>query len=290
MAEITDDTRDIAAAVIAGRESADAGERVHLLSVLGADIPIATTRDGNVRVFDEALKHGENLRPTPVRRKGRVTLTEAKSFIDYVNRFKTEGRTVVYASTARKELTAVFDEFFQGDMGQEGAAGWREHRAQYTCPLAPEWKLFAAQAGKELSQTAFGDFVEANMEYLASREGFPAPGDVLLMARSLVINTKGVFSRKTNVTTGESSLICETDHGAESTKIPRAFALALRVFEGGDAYAVEARLRFAMLNGTTPAFTFTLHRQAEIELEAFTDVRALVEGGTGVPLFAGEAG
>lgn len=300
MSEISDETRDIAAAVLAGRESATAENRVTTVETLGIDIAVAVQRDGSVHVLKEAIGQAEQLMLEPIRRKGHVTLTEVDSFNAYVNRFKSPERTVVYASSAHRRLTAVFDEFragavpvpdVEGDIDwQVGRAGWRQHRASYTCPLAPEWKTFTGAASKDMSQAAFGDFIEAQMEYLASGDGFAAPGDVLLMARSLVINSKGTFSRKLNPTTGESSLVCETDHGAESTKIPRAFLLALRVFEGGEAYAVEARLRFQMLNGTTPSFSFALHRQAEIELQAFTDVRAAVVKATGVPLFAGEAG
>ncbi len=298
--DMTDETRDIAAAVIAGQQAATVADRVTDVEALGIGIPVAVQRDGAVHVLKEALATAESLMVEPVRRKGHVTLTEVDSFNAYVNRFKTPGRTVVYASTAQRRLTAVLDEMREGAVPdpdvetdwQAGRAGWREHRASYTCPLAPEWKTFTAAASKDMSQSAFGDFIEANMEYLASSvtDGYPPPGDVLQMARSLVINSKGTFSRKLNPTTGESSLVCETDHGAESTKIPRAFALALRVFEGGEAYQVEARLRFAMLNGTTPSFSFTMHRQAEIELQAFTDVREAVVKATGVPLFAGEAG
>lgn len=286
--EINDETRDTAAAVQAGRESASAEERTFHLEVLGQTIPIAVNGT-QVVVLHDAIKQAEQLGPAPLRRALGLNFTEVKSFNAYVSTYKHPKRTLIYADVTAKKLTAVFDDYELGAAEGLGGAGWRQHRATYTCPLSPEWKLFCSTAGRALGQMEFGDFIEANMEYLTSADGFPAPGDVLLMARSLVINTKGTFTRKVDVTSGNGTLICETDHGPESTKIPRAFLLALRVFEGGEAYQVEARLRFTMKENV-PSFTFTLHRVAEWEAKAFDDVREQVETGTGVLVLAGTPG
>lgn len=289
MNEINDDTRDIAAAVQAGRDAATADLRVTDVDVLGQTIPVCVNHNGDVFAMEGVIAQAERLAPAPARRKLALTFTEVASFVAYVNRFKHATRTAIYADVQRKQLTAVIDDFDEGGLKGNGGAAWREHRAAYSCPLAPEWLLFKQHANKAMSQGAFGDFIEANMEYLTSGDGFPAPGDVLLMARSLVINTKGTFTRKIDRTSGNGTLICTTDHGDESTKIPRAFLLALRVFEGGDARMVEARLQFTM-EGNSPAFTFVLHRVTEHEAEAFAEVRGIVEASTGCPLFAGTPG
>lgn len=281
------DLKDVQAIVAAGQESVTIEKRVATIKVNGIDVPVAANGVG-VAVIEAALAHSDARQLGPRRRTLNVVLADVASFIAYVNRHKDADSSVIYANPAHNTITCVFDDFPSGPAQTGGRALWREHRALYACPLAPEWVRWTALEGKAMGQVAFGDLIDAQMHDLTSGEGFASPPELLQMARSLQVNSVGRYKRVVNPTTGEGSLICETEHGPESTRIPRAFLLALRVFEGGALYQVEARLRFSMMNGA-PTFSFDLHRREELERDAFGDVRKAVSEETGVLQLAGVA-
>jgi uncharacterized protein YfdQ (DUF2303 family) len=260
---------DTAAAIEAGRKAADAKARTTWLEHpkdTAIRVPMALGADGDLEVQADALAELDKRfagRP----RAGVTALTEVDSFIAYLQRWGTES-TVVYANNASMSFEAVLD-----DHPPDGStAAARAHRATYTCPRSNEWNTWAALDGKALTQQQFADFIESRLEDLVGGDGFPAPTSVLQVGRSLNILTKGEFRRDLNPTTGDSILVCKTETDAKSTQIPRAFLIAIPVFEGGERYQVEARVRFALLEAR-PTFSFTLHRRAEIERDAFGEVR-----------------
>lgn len=277
-----------AAAIESGRRSADVNRRL----VVFEGVPVVAGADGGAAVAKDLLAELDARRPTPVRRKGTATLAELESFVEHVNRFKGPA-TVAFADVARFRVAAIFDYNPAGSASERDGdklAGWMEHRAVYVCPRSPEWVAWTERDGRPMTQTEFADFVEARLEDLrsGSKDDYPKPVDVLAMARNLMVRTSGTFQRTIDPTTGTGTLIAKTEHGAESTKIHRAFLLGLRVFEGGELYAVEARVRFSLVEGR-PAFSYQLYRRAELERDAFADVRAKVAEGTQVPVYAGAA-
>lgn len=275
-----------AAAIESGRRSADINRRL----VVFEGVPLVSSNDGGAAVAKDLLAELD-ARRLPARRKGIATLAELESFVELVNRFKGPA-TVAFADVSRFQVSAILDYNPPGAASpSDPLAGWMQHRAVYVCPRSPEWKAWTAHEGRPMSQTEFADFVEARLEDLRSGSkdaDYPKPVDVLAMARNLLVRTSGTFQRTIDPTTGTGTLIAKTEHGAESTKIHRAFLLGLRIFEGGELYAVEARVRFSLIEGR-PAFSYQLHRRAELERDAFADVRKKVADGTKVPVFAGAA-
>jgi uncharacterized protein YfdQ (DUF2303 family) len=279
---------DVDAAIGAGIDCAKIDDRITEVD----GVPIALVPDGmEIRTLEDALDLADARALGPRRRKGTANHQMVESFIDHVNRFKDE-HSAIFADVAGTKLTAVLDYHEKGPI--KGAAPrWGEHRSIYACPLSRQWKLWNAAANREMSQEAFGDFIDANLDDLASADPkapidvtFPAPAEVLKMARTLSIQSVGEFKREINPTTGEGALIFKDEHGPTSTKIPRAFLLKLPVFEGGELYQVEARLRFS-LNGGRPKFVFFLHQADVILRDAFDGVRVKVLEGTKLPVFVG---
>jgi uncharacterized protein YfdQ (DUF2303 family) len=286
MNEISDDTRDIAAAVQAGRESAEVAGRITTHILEGVPVPVVVNGTG-VRVASDVLQEVDRRRDQPARRVGTTVLDEVDSFIAYVNRFSKPDTTIIYAHQKTRTVTAVFDEHTPGP--DPRAAHWRQHRATYRCPLSPEWEKWSKVHGAKLSQTGFADFIDANMLDITSGNGYPTPGELLQMARNLQVTVGHRFKRVIDKATGTGTLIDETEHDASSTKIPRAFGLGIRVFEGGELHAVEARLYFAMTENV-PSFSVELYRKEEHEREAFAEVHKAVSTATGCLVLAGEAG
>lgn len=252
-------------------------------------IPVALVPPGaTFKILDELQARADSRADAPRRRKGTSNHSELASFIEHVNRFK-DADSAVFADTGAVRMTAVLD-YHQA--GAEKPPRWGEHRSVYVCPLSEQWRLWNANNGVKLAQDAFAQFIEDNMQDLASPSGngadkdLPMPSDVLTMARNLVIQSKGEFSRSINPTTGESSLVCKNENVTGSTKIPRAFLIGIPVFEAGAMYRVEARMRMDMSSGR-PTFSYVLYQPEVIKRDAFGEVRQMVKEQTALPVFAG---
>ncbi|HET6613627.1 MAG TPA: DUF2303 family protein [Kofleriaceae bacterium] len=281
------DLNDVAAAVAVGEQAAEADSRVLNFDIEPSDeeiedIPAVLLSEGQrFEVPTKLIEAIESRRAAPRRRSGIVSIDDLISFEAYLNKYK-RAQSSVFASLRRFVLTAVLDYHDPGPTG----AGWGEHRVIYGCPRAPEWELWSRVDGKSLSQTELADLIEERLEDLVGKGGFPPPVEVLEMARNLQVHTKGRFERKIDPTTGAYRLVATEDRESTSTAIPRAFLLGLRVFEGGERYQVEARLRLKMREGV-PMFSISLHRRTEIERDAFGDVVAHVQTATDLDVFGG---
>lgn len=258
-------------------------------------VPVAlVTTDGcgRIAVIGDALTELDKRAGGPLRRTGIVKLTEVDSFISFIGRWGGEA-TVVYADTAALGFVAVLNDHPVGD--GNGITAWRDHRVEYACPRSPEWIAWTAVDGEAMRQTEFADFIESRLEDIVqptSEDGginhiFPRPLELLEMSRNLHIHTKGTFQRTVDPTTGSYTLINKSEHEVGSTVIPRAFAIAIPVFEGGSRYELEARIRF-VLGEAGPAFSFALHRRVEIERVAFGAVRDQVGKETARQVLAGK--
>ncbi len=283
------DKNQIESALEAGEVLAALAPRMATLAhpeIPEIEIPIILDSTGTPLVFEAALATLDARADGPRRRKGTHRFTEVVSLIDYAKRYGNPAEAIVYADTAALAFVIVFDEHPPGN--DVADAAWREHRASYACPRSPEWLAWTALDGKAMTQEAFADFIEGRLEDLATGDGFPRATDVLTMARNLMIRTKGTFQREFNPTNGDSVLVNKTETDTGSTPIPRAFLLGIPVFEGGERYSVEARVRFGFVEGR-PAFSFTMHRRKEIERDAFQAVRSQIAIATGIAVLAGSA-
>ncbi len=274
---------ELAEAFEAGRDTRKIGDRIGRVERGALSVPVLLDEAGNVAVAEGVMVTLDEMEAGPRRRAGYSRHAELDSFIGYVNRFK-QAPSVIWADQAAFRVLAVFDYHPEG--ADPMAAGWARHRAAYECPRSESWKRWTSLDGRAQKQDAFADFIDENMADLASDDGYPKAADLLEMARDLRVHTVGKFERKINPTTGEGAMVCRTDNETTSSVIPRAFLIGISVFEGGDSYRVECRIRFAMLEGV-PTFSFGMHRRAEIERDAFGAVRKAVAEKTSLPVFVG---
>lgn len=236
------------------------------------------------REIQEAM---ESRLPAPRRRKDTVHATEIESFIALVNRWKLPNHTTIWAD-ALTVLRAVVDDHPAGPAD----AGWKEFAIVYRPPASSEWTKWTNTADKDLDQDSFATFIDDNLADVttvptAAKGQYPSPVELLEMARNLSIHTRGQFERKIDPTTGSGTLVIKDEHETYSSKIWKAFPLALRVFEGGKVYLVEARIKFRIVSGRA-IFSYSLYRKDEIRRDAFNELRTLVtEKCEGVPVYAG---
>lgn len=277
---------DTDSAIAAGEQLADIKSRVMMLADAGdptRSIPIGLVRgkDGSINVepLTDAMSALDTRASGPRRRSGHLVVTDATSFVAAVNRWGSPA-TVIYADVEAMKFAAVLDDH-PGSPRPE-VTQWRDHRVNYACPRSPEWLTWTSIDGKALTQLEFAELIESRLEDLVGAEGMPKPTEILQMARNLSVRTKGTYQREFNPTNGDSVLVCKTEQTSDSTPIPRAFSLAIPVFEAGERYQVEARIRFA-LTDRGPQFVVVLHRRKEIERDAFDGVRTHIAGATEQP-------
>lgn len=261
---------EVQSALGAGRELAAVEDRIMWFGdANGPQVPVSYAH-GAATLAVDILKAIEERREHPTHRHGTRTLTEVSSFIEAVNRWSSES-TVIYANAADFRLEAVLDENPAG-AAHAVAPDWRKDRIVYTCPRSSEWLAWTAIDGKEMPQAAFGDFLESRYEDIMVADGYPKPLEVLTVSRKLSVKTRGEYTREHDPTTGNHVLVSKSENTSDSTPIPRAFKIAIPVFEGGVRYEVEARVRMRVDGGAL--FTLILHRRKEVERLAFDGVRA----------------
>lgn len=239
--------------------------------------------NGDLRVLTSVLEAEDARAAAPRRLRGTAKHTTLESFIGHVDRFKDE-HSALWADD--NSITCIFD------YHAPRSPRWGQHRAIYTAPLSPQWKLWTGAADKLMSQDAFGDLLDLNLGDIAApqneedrQKGFASPSVLANIARSLQITARKFHERKLNPSTGEQTLVFREEHEESSTKIPPGFLLGIPVFVDGKLYRVEARLRIKVDNGVK--FGFLLPDDERILRDAYGEVRKQVAAATALPLFVG---
>ena len=279
----TSDTHD---AVIAGIDMAAIGSRTGEITLAGESVPVHLVNDNQrIEVPREALDLLDARALAPRRRTGLAHLDEIDSFVGHVNRFKGP-TTAVFADARARLLLAIYD--YHPGGADVSKAAWCQHRAGYTCPLSERWQAWTSISGELHSLDTFGEWIEDRFDDLVGGKQHPPPHDILALARNFELITNGTYKRRRDPRTGDFSLTStQSTDESQSTTVPRAFLIAIPVFEGDKLLReVEARIKIKVTDGK-PSIGFDLHRVREHVREAFADVRGAVEKACDVPVLAG---
>jgi uncharacterized protein YfdQ (DUF2303 family) len=247
-------------------------------------------------------KHLDEYRDKPERRKGTANLGTLQAFIDHANRFKDDD-SAIFASDdpKRPQLTSVLD---YHRAGSSADPRFGQHRGVYTFPLSEEWEAWNKMDGEPMSQGVFAAFLESHaidvadpataagsaVEY-AKKQGVEYVGASRLieLSRNLSITEHSKVTTATNLQTGEVQFSFVSEHRDETgqtVKLPGAFLLSLRVFRGGEAFQVVARLRHRKKESTV-LFFYELWRTDKVFEVAFGDACTKAAAETKLPLFVG---
>lgn len=225
------------------------------------------------------LEDMEQLLPTPNRIKQAIGLADAKSFIDYFQRFASD-TTVIFANQEARQVKAVFDY-------HTTAPAWCSHSATLALAHSDEWKAWAGQNGKSMLQRAFAEFVEDHIRDVVE----PAGAELLEVAKTLHANKKLQFRSGAELHNGQVQLtyneVIEGQAGAKGQlEIPRTIKLGLRVFKGTEPYAVSARLRYRISDEGVLSFSYHLDDLDRVLEDAFEQVLTQIRTNcNGAPLF-----
>lgn len=189
--------------------------------------------------------------PHPTRKKGRMVLGTAQSFSDWVNRNRTD-ETIILTDMKQTSITAIFNGDIPG-----GPAGWRDHTALYACPLSDEWTRWMERSQhtndvehkKGMAHANFVQFIEDNLLDITE----PASGAMLAMVRSFQAVKDVKFASAVRLDNGSVAFNYAETVDQQSTpgqlKMPEKFTITIPVFRDGQAYALDANLRYRIGQG-----------------------------------------
>ncbi len=207
---------------------------------------------------DETIQQFEGLRETPIRIKQHSNHTTAESFILYYNDFATE-RSTIFIDTEKSLFSAVLD-YHNSD------PAWKEHTLNFKLKPTLEFSNWKESDGLKMDQETFGRFIEDNLYEITE----PVGADMLQIALSIQATTETKFASSKRLDNGQLQLnyheeINGTAGNKGELKIPQTFKIGLRLFEGGEAYEIEARLRYRINSGNLTLWYELIRPQKTID-------------------------
>ena len=234
-----------------------------------------------------SLENLEHLLPAPTRTKQKLTVLDAESFIEYVNRFATSATAVFCNGPEGRTFSAVID-YHQPD-----SPAWREHVATYRCPTTVEWGRWKENDRKRMDQATFAEFIEENVWDItqpANEQNAPGAADMLEISRTLEAKKNISFRQGTRLDNGQVQLTYNEEIDgrageAGQLRIPEQFFIGVKPFLGGDAFCVPARFRYRIQDGRLMMW-FELVRPDKVLEEAYNAVRDKIQTAINeVPLY-----
>ena len=250
-----------------------------------------------------SVKHlVEEWRVTPDRKRGTATVDTLESFIDLVDRHKTES-SVIFADIDWKKpsLTAIID---YHEKGAAGPADNGKHRIHYPFPLSEEWKAWVGSNAQPMKQAEFAEFFEDRIAELATPHeeevsdwqeklgGKVAyPNEIVMLSRGLKVNAETKVANHVTLASGEAQITFEEEHrdqNGQKLNVPSLFIIKLPPFFRGEPVRVPVRLRYRLQSGSLIWF-YQLYRPdvyitEEVELSLERAAAA-----TELPAFQGTA-
>lgn len=184
---------------------------------------------------------------------GRFVFTRVDSFLEYIGEIGSLARRIF--ATEQGAMTCYFD-------AHGAKPGWHQHVAEFVPTETPSWKAWVAASGRWFTQAEFAEFIEDRITEIASPDG----AVLHTIATTLKVKTNIDFQSGISIHSGQVQLVyqeqLEAGAGAKGDiTIPETLTLVLTPYEGGEAYAAEARFRFRASGGKA---TFQYHLGDEI--------------------------
>lgn len=241
----------------------------------------------------------------PKRLTGHSQHETLDSFIEHVNAFKIEDRTVIFATHENGRLCAVYNYHTKDE------TSFNDHRAQYQMVASKEWKNWMDKDGRGMSQSEFAAFIEDNALDLivpptdgakdadkaimglakTLNTKYASPSQMMELARGIKIHESASGAAAYDMQTGDTTIEYASISKA-STKdgnklaVPGMFLLGIPVVMNGDAYRIPVRLRYRMDNGRVVWF-YQIYKPEKYLKDAFDDICVNAQKEAEVPLYHG---
>ena len=245
-----------------------AGQALKPQDIGPSEIFTVADNDGGVRITDT-----DSYAPGPRRAAGRRIVTDAYSFVSYLDRHGNE-QTEVYADKVASTVVAVLD----SHTGSDKPNGWQQHTVKLELVKTIPWLAWMARdlttvgRGAWFNQEEFAEFIQERATDCIK----PDSATLLELATSFQANNKVDFKSAVNTGSGQVNLGFNETITAKAGQtgnipIPTELKLRLRPYIGGPIYNVTAQFRFR-LNGGDLRLGFAIVRPQDILDAAFTDI------------------
>jgi len=241
--------------------------------MVGNGVPAVILPEGFI------LQTLEKYQTTPARKSGTTQLHDAESFIAVV-RDQKNGSTRLFSTLNPPTFTAVFNHHADD-------AGWGDHAAKYNAPLSPEWKAWTDADGRQSSQVELAQFIENNLVDVVEPDG----ATLLEICRTLEAKKKVNFASSIRLSDGSHQFTYEEDVQGSAQKgqlkVPEQFVIGIPVFENGEKWRVDVRLRFRISDGGKLTMWLELIRPHKVIEEAVKELREQITKGTELAILNG---
>jgi uncharacterized protein YfdQ (DUF2303 family) len=230
--------------------------------------------------------------PAPLRKIARVRVRDADSFIAYIKRHGSLTDCTIWCLADYVQGKVAFTSIINDHGDNPDKAAWRDHRALFTPEFSEEWRRWTGVNNKPFTQAEFAAFVEDNLRDIASVDGSGLPTGAQMLEMSLAFEAKQDMRFKSSIRlqNGGVNLSFVNDDDAQTIaqmQMFERFAIGIPVFWGGDAYQMDARLRYRVRDGKL-AFWFELVRKDKVLEAAAKTVIDLIKEKTGNAFFFGD--
>lgn len=242
----------------------------------------------------------DHLYPEPLRKKARVTLSDAKSFISYCKLHGHDDITTIYVHADLDKLAVTMHAILNDNAHEVPVAGWRDHVATFSPRVSVEWSRWTKRDKAKMTQVDFASWLEDTLPDIRSvkdettGKASPSGSEMLDMALAFEANADKRFRSKTNLQDGGISLEFVDEANAQTRsamKVFERFTLGIPVFDGSkSAYPIQARLKYSIDASGKLLFWYELIRTDRVFKSAVEDTVKEVAEGTGYVMVAGHPG
>jgi len=226
---------------------------------------------------DKTVLPLEKYAERPRRKRSKVSVDDAESFIRYVNNHKQPGTALYGRATLEAGVFVGIIDAHEGtvDALTDQRPAWGDHRVIFELAQTPEWKRWIALNEKPIGQLAFAEFIEDMLSEIQKPTGI----EMLEIASALRLDNGQVQLQYLET-------IEQKAGQGGAMQVPTEFELALQPFVGGSRYAVKARLRTKLVNRQVQ-FTYLLDRPHKVVETAFKEARDKIAAEAGLPVLLG---
>jgi uncharacterized protein YfdQ (DUF2303 family) len=222
------------------------------------------------------LQDLEKTLPEPRRKAGTVYTDDAASFCALVNRH-TNPHTVLYCAADYEKCTVGFKAVLNDHA--EAMPGWGDHAIEFHPKKSVEWTRWFTANKQVMGQAEFAMFLEDNMRDITGGENMPSGAQMLEMALSMEATQDFRFKSSMRLQSGGQELAYvnrEDDATMKRMQLFERFTLGLPPFFRGQAYRLDARLRYRIKEDRA-MFWYELIRPDLVLLDAVEGLVATIK-------------
>ena len=171
------------------------------------------------------------------------------------------------------------------------------HLAKFATITTPEWNAWSEKDREVCGQLEFAEWIEENLKLFTKPEGTSAPtgAELLDLVRTLHGHSNARFNTTLRLQTGGHSVSYDEDvqvagqNSSGKIDVPPTIIGGFKIFEGGEAYRVDARLKLRVESRSLKLWYETINKHAIVR-ENILAVAKLVGEKTGIIPLLGHTG